>query len=162
MVGFNEKNQKVSRGFLDDNLKPPKLQLKRLSPNTNVGLRKSQIQLSDYGVTFDKYKAELERGITHGYKPHFGYPTLKFNDVMEGLSALNCEDSSGSPDPIMQIVNSDSITKFQNLLLASGQAGMQGNKMVIEPAPKSLYNNCWLYNFIQQTEKRNVSELVVD
>ena len=34
--------------------------------------------------------------------------------------------------------------------------------MVIEPPPKSLYNNCWLYNFIQQTEKRNVNELVVD
>lgn len=113
-------------------------------------------------MTFDKYKAELERGITYGYRPHFGYPTIKYNDIMEGLSALNCEDSSGSPDPIMQIVNSDSITKFQNLLLASDNAKMHGTTMVIDPPAKSLYQNCWLYNFIQQTEKRNVQDLVVD
>ena len=81
---------------------------------------------------------------------------------MEGISALNWEDSSGQPDPIMQIVNSDSITKFQNLLISSNQAKMEGTTMVIEPPPKSLYNNCWLYQFIQQTEKRNVTDLVVD
>ena len=121
-----------------------------MSPSdAQVRRRKSQIKLTDYGVTFDKYKAELERGIIFGYRPHFGFPVLKFNDAMEGLSALNCEDATGSPDPIMQIVNSDSITKFQNLLLASNQAKMEGNTMVIEPPPKSLYNNCWLYNFIQ-------------
>ena len=91
-----------------------------MSPSdAQVRRRKSQIKLTDYGVTFDKYKAELERGIIFGYRPHFGFPVLKFNDAMEGLSALNCEDATGSPDPIMQIVNSDSITKFQNLLLAS-------------------------------------------
>lgn len=128
----------------------PKLNLKRQSPgDAYVTRRKSQIKLADFGVTFDKYKSELERGITFGYRPHFGYPTLKFHDVMEGLSALNWEDSSGSPDPIMQIVNSDSITKFQDLLISSNQAKMEGNTMVIEPPPKSFYNNCWLYNFIQ-------------
>ena len=70
---------------------------------------------------------------------------------MEGLSALNCEDSSGSPDPIMQVVNSDSIQKFQNFLLANDQAKMEGTTMVVDAPAKSLFNNCWLYNFVQQT-----------
>ena len=136
---------------------------RRTSPNdTATGRRKSQIKLTDYGVTFEKYKAELERGILYGYPPHFGYPTIKFHDVMEGLSALNCEDSSGVPDPIMQVVNSDSIQKFQNLLLSSDHAKMEGTTMLVEAPQKSLFNNCWMYSFIQQMEKRDVKELVID
>ena len=112
MVGFNE-DLLSQPGLIDGSKQPPKLNLKRLSPaDAYVTRRKSQIKLADYGVTFEKYRDELERGITFGYRPHFGYPMLKFTDVMEGLSALNCDDSSGSPDPIMQIVNSDSISKF--------------------------------------------------
>ena len=56
--------------------------------------------------------------MTLGYGPHFGYPYIKFNSVTEGLSALNCEDASGNPDPIMSVVNSDSIEKFHNLLIS--------------------------------------------
>ena len=82
-------------------------------------VRKHQIKLEDYGITFEKYKAELEHGISHGYKPHFGFPTLKFTDLKDGLRALNYEDEHGSPDPIMSLVNQDSIEKFQNLLLSS-------------------------------------------
>lgn len=129
---------------------PPKLKfLNRRSPlDITQGRRKSQIKLTDYGVTFDKYRAELERGITFGYPPHFGYPTIKFNDVMDGLRALNCEDASGVPDPMMQVVNSDSIQKFQNLLLSSEHAKMEGSTMVVNSPVKSLLNNCWLYSFI--------------
>lgn len=63
----------------------PRLQLKNRAQTTSAKkphLHKSQIKLEDYGVTFSKYKQELERGITLGYGPHFGYPMIKFNDIM--------------------------------------------------------------------------------
>ena len=147
-MGFNEDLQSTPSRC--GKSMPARRMLNRKSPNdiTN-GRRRSQIKLTDYGVTFEKYKAELERGITYGYRPHFGYPELKFNNVMEGLNALNCDDASGVADPMMQIVNSDSIQKFQNLLLTSKHAKMEGTTMVIEAPAKSLYNNCWLFSFIQ-------------
>ena len=80
--------------------------------------KKERVKLSDFGVTFDKYREELERGISYGYKPHFGYPTISYNDIRDGFKALSLEDESGVPDPIMSIVNQDSIEKFQNLLIA--------------------------------------------
>ena len=85
----------------------------RKRPSTaNKLIRKQEIKLADYGITFERYKAELEHGICHGYKPHFGYPQIKFNDLKEGLDALSFEGKDGSPDPIMQLVNQDSIEKF--------------------------------------------------
>ena len=56
----------------------------------------------------------------------------------------------------MSVVNQDSIEKFQNLLLANQQANMRGSTFVIEQQPKSRYDRCWLYNFVQETDKRNV------
>lgn len=113
-------------------------------------------------MTFERYKAELERGISFGYKPHFCYPVLTFNDIKDGLSALNYEDDQGRPDPIMSVVNQDSIQKFQDLLVANQKAKMSGTTFVIEQQPKSRYDRCWLYNFVQETEKRNVSEMLTD
>jgi hypothetical protein len=37
---------------------------------------------------------------------------MSFNDVQDGLKALNYEDDSGVVDPIMSVVNQDSIEKF--------------------------------------------------
>ena len=54
--------------------------------------KKSPINLKDYGITFEKYRRELEHGISCGYQPHFGYPTLKFNSVVDGLKAMTYED----------------------------------------------------------------------
>ena len=48
-----------------------------------------------YGVTFDKICGELEKCISHGYHPYFGYPALKFNSVIEALAAMTYEDASG-------------------------------------------------------------------
>ena len=71
----------------------PKLFYRR--PNTSVERakqRKKDIKLEDFGVTLDQYKADLERGISYGYRPHFGYPSIRFDSIREGLSALNLED----------------------------------------------------------------------
>ena len=68
-------------------------------------------------MTFEKYRSELEQGIMNGFRPHFGYPTLKFNNVLEGLQALNCGDKDGFPDPIMAKVNAEQIEKLQNFLI---------------------------------------------
>ena len=124
--------------------------------------RKSDFKLEDYGVTFEQFKEQLEKQISYGYRPHFGYPALKFDSVKEGLQALNLEDSSGSPDPIMSIVNSDSIDKFHNLLLSSNKAQMHGNTLVIDKPPQSLFDQCWLYSFVQKVEKGNVQKMVDD
>ena len=85
--------------------------LSRKSKTLKVGSkkRKQDIKLTDYGVTFERYRDDLAQGILRGYKPHFGYPLIQFNNIKEGLKALNYEDASGEPDPIMSIVNSDSI-----------------------------------------------------
>ena len=93
--------------------------------------RKSEIKLSDYGITFDKYKAELEQGIIKGFRPHFGFPVIRYNDIKEGLAALAAEDSNGVPDPMMSVVNSDSIEKFQNLLISTQNATVKGSTLVI-------------------------------
>lgn len=85
---------------------------------------------------------------------------IQFNNIKEGLKALSYEDAQGEPDPIMSVVNSDSIEKFHHLLLASNNAQMHGTTMVIDKEPPSLYERCWLYNFVQQTEKRNVGHMV--
>ena len=45
------------------------------------GGQKRRVNLADHGVTFERYKAELERGILYGYKPHFCYPVLAFNNI---------------------------------------------------------------------------------
>ena len=70
-----------------------------------------------YGVTFDKICGELEKCISHGYHPYFGYPALKFNSVIEALAAMTYEDSSGYPNPIMSRLNKDQIKKLHNNLL---------------------------------------------
>ena len=44
---------------------------------------------------------------------------MSFNNIKDGLGALNYEDEHGIADPIMSVVNQDSIDKFQNLLVAS-------------------------------------------
>ena len=62
----------------------------------------------------------------------------------------------------MSIVNQDSITKFQNLLLSNEKAKMCGTTLVINQQPESIYQRCWLYDFLQQTEKRNVPDMVLD
>lgn len=90
------------------NFKPPSFQRKANTPHM-LTRRKKDIRLTDYGVTFDKYKSELEQGIMQGLRPHFGYPILRFNSIKEGLSALNYEDAQGHPDPNMSLVNQDSI-----------------------------------------------------
>ena len=85
------------------------LEQKAKTPNQSVF---KKVTLSYHGVTFERYKAELEKGISFGYRPHFGYPVMSFNDVQDGLKALNYEDDSGVVDPIMSVVNQDSIEKF--------------------------------------------------
>ena len=82
--------------------------------------------MTDYGITFDKYKAELEHGIIKGFQPHFGFPQIRYNDIKEGLGALTLEDSNGVPDPMMSVINSDSIEKFHNLLLSTQKASVVG------------------------------------
>ena len=46
--------------------------------------------------------------------------------------------------------------------MVNRQAKMIGNTFVIEKQTKSKYDRCWLYNFVQETEKRNVSEMLTD
>ena len=60
---------------------------------------------------------------------------MDYTSIKDGLSALNYEDAEGEPDPIMSVVNSDSIQKFQNLLLSTQKAKMHGTTMVIEEVP---------------------------
>ena len=51
----------------DDQRKVPKLILGRYAKTPNApAKRKQEIKLADYGVTLDRYKAELERGISLG------------------------------------------------------------------------------------------------
>ena len=59
---------------------PQRVKVKR-KPKENDGKKPPRIKLSDHGVTFERYKAELERGILYGYKPHFCYPVMRFNDI---------------------------------------------------------------------------------
>jgi len=110
----------------------PRLKVRRKAKTPIFAGTRKRVKLADYGVTFERYKAELERGISFGYKPHFCYPILTFNDIKDGLKALNYEDAEGRPDPIMSIVNQDSIEKFQNLLMSTNKARMQGSKLVID------------------------------
>lgn len=42
-------------------------------------------------------------------------------------------------------------------MMANRKAKMIGNTFIIEKQPVSKYDRCWLYNFIQETDKRNVS-----
>lgn len=44
-----------------------------------------------------------------GHRPHFGYDLLDFNSIKDGLGALYYEDEKGEPDPMMSVVNADSI-----------------------------------------------------
>ena len=60
----------------------------------------------------------------------------------------------------MQQVNSDSIQKFQNLLLMSNQAKMSGTTMVIDKEPVNREERAWLYSYVRMTEKQNVREMV--
>ena len=43
--------------------------------------KKSEIKLADYGVTFGSFKKQLEKNISFGYRPHFGYENIKFDSV---------------------------------------------------------------------------------
>lgn len=139
----------ISVTHIDDQIAPQrKVKQPKAKTPYDVGRRKPRVKLADHGVTFERYKEELERGILYGYKPHFCYPVMTFNDVKDGLKALNYEDENGKPDPIMSIVNQDSIDKFQNLLISSNKAKMSGNTFVIDKQPVSQYDQCWLYNFI--------------
>jgi len=124
------------------------LKLHVLKKPLNDHSARKRVSLADHGVTFERYKAELEKGIVYGYKPHFGYPMLAFNDIPDGFKALNYEDEAGYPDPIMSVVNQDSIEKFQNLLVSTHNAKINGDTLVVEKQPKSKYDRCWLYNFI--------------
>lgn len=126
--------------------------LKKHSRATRYGtaeaVRKQDIKLTDYGVTFERYKQELSQGISNGYRPHFGYNLIDFNNLKEGFRALNYEDETGEADPIMSVVNSDSIEKFQHLLLSSNKAKMNGTTMVIEKDPQRMFDRHWLYAFV--------------
>lgn len=44
-----------------------------------------------------------------GSKPRFGYPNIDFNNIIDGINALNVADFYGDPDPVMQIVNQEKI-----------------------------------------------------
>ena len=87
----------------------PSLFLKRKSRTpasaNGVPKRKSDIKLTDYGVTFERYRNELEKGIIGGVRPHFGFPTLKFNDIKDGLGALNLEDSKFSVGIVIHLMD---------------------------------------------------------
>ncbi len=87
---------------------------------------------------------------------------MTFNDVKDGLKALNYEDEHGVVDPIMSVVNQDSIEKFQNLLLTTQKAKMLGSKLVVEEVPPSNYSSCWLYNFVQETASRPIKPMIED
>ena len=43
--------------------------------------KKTPSKLADHGVTFQNQRAELEKGILYGYKPHFCYPVMNFSDI---------------------------------------------------------------------------------
>ena len=73
---------------------------------------------------------------------------MQFNDIRAGFKALNYEDEYGQPDPMMSIVNQDSIEKFQNMLISSNAAKMSGNKFVINKQPASKQERNFLYKFI--------------
>ena len=74
---------------------------------------------------------------------------MDFSSPTEGLAALTCEDKDGNPDPIMSIVNQDSIAKYKNLLQSSDKATVYDNKLLIdETACKAATRKSWLYRFI--------------
>lgn len=58
-----------------------KVKSKARTAISNDGKKPARIRLADYGVTFERYRAELERSILYGYKPHFCYPVMRFNDI---------------------------------------------------------------------------------
>jgi len=39
---------------------------------------------------------------------------------------------------------------------------MHGSTLVIDAPPTSQYQKCWLYSFIQQTEKQDVKAMKAD
>lgn len=86
---------------------------------------------------------------------------MNFASIKEGLQALTCEDDLGTPCPMMSLVNADSITKFQNLLVQSNKARVAGDKFIIEESERGP-DRSWLYQFIKQTGKRNVHSMVSD
>jgi hypothetical protein len=60
------------------------------------------------------------------------------------------EDETGKPDMIMSKVNEDSIRKFQDLLLSTGNAREVGNTFLIDEYEAANRRN-WLYKSVKQT-----------
>jgi len=132
------------------------------------GLPKPQarrVSLSEFGVSFEDNKQQLEISINQGRNPLFGYPTVTFGELKTAFDGLFHQDASKlSEDSALFKINQEQFNYLTDVLVHGNYAEKAGKQLLIkqELDEMELPKKYWLYTFLHNFKPEEIKRFVTD